>query len=203
MENCIMNDFENQNEIFEKVSQHLRAVAQRQMPDFSDDLVQETLFCFFDNLHKGKYRGGNSYPEYFSYALGILKNIIIKQIKKKQNDRKTEIEFNDDPKNFFETSLTVIENSESTLLKNEEEYQNNLLIAKAREIFLQFPPHIQELIHLHVVEGWSYTRLSKHFNIPKQTLVSRFNSAIEKIRKKLDLSHTNYKKKYLKNKECL
>ena len=152
--------------------------------------LSETLFCFFENLHRGKYRGGNSYAEYFCYALGILKVIIIKEIKKKQLDR---TRLHPESPDGLEEKLVLAEGSsgEEALLHNETEDRNRLLSARARELFGHLTPQMQQMIYFHVVENWSYARLSQHFGVPKQTLVSRFNSAMDKMRKRMKFPHTN------------
>jgi RNA polymerase sigma factor (sigma-70 family) len=172
-----------------KLKRRLNQVAYRQMGDVAEDLVQETLFYFFENIHQGKYRGGSTYPEYFCYALGILKVIIIKEIKKKQQHRS--LIHAESPAEMEEKLIFAGgQSSEGDILRSEEEGRSRELTARARALFEEFPPHLQQMIYFHVVENWSYTRLSQHFGIPKQTLVSRFNSAMEKLRRKMNIHHT-------------
>jgi RNA polymerase sigma factor (sigma-70 family) len=180
----------------QKLKQRLTRVAYRQLGDLAEDLVQETLFCFFENLHQGKYRGGNTYPEYFCYALGILKVIIIKEIKNKQQLRSR---LHPDSPGDLEERLVFDEgqSGEKDMLQREADCQTVELAARARQVFERFPPEIQQMIYFHVVENWSYTRLSRHFGIPKQTLVSRFNAAMDKMRRKLRFHHTKPGIEYL------
>lgn len=171
-------------ETIRKLQERLRLVAATQMGDVADDLVQETLFAFFDNLHRGKYRGGDTYPEYFSYALGILKVIIIKEIKQKQKQRHLFT-----PAGYDQLDERVILNKEDSgedrIIDSEAAGHIDETVRQAREVFTTLPEHLQELIYLHVIQEWSYSRLADHFRIPKQTLVSRFNAAMSKIRRKM------------------
>lgn len=179
-----------------KLRQRLGQVAYRQMGELAEDLVQETLFLFFDNVHKAKYRGGDSYPEYFCYALGILKVVIIKEIRKRQQERSRNVA--DGPDLLEERILQVMEvSTEQRLLDHERDHWEGLAANQAKEAFQTLPDHLQELVHLHVVQGWSYSHLSEHFGIPKQTLVSRFNTCMEKLRKKMKKIHTNAPPEYL------
>lgn len=172
-----------------KLKLRLTRVAYRQMGDIAEDLVQETLFYFFENIHRGKYRGGTTYQEYFCYALGILKVIIIKEIKKKQQHRT--LIHSETPAEMEEKLVFAGgQSGEGDILRSEEADQTRELSVRARALFEEFPPHLQQMIYFHVVERWSYTRLSQHFGIPKQTLVSRFNAAMEKMRRKMKFHHT-------------
>lgn len=172
-----------------KLKHRLNQVAYRQMGDLAEDLVQETLFYFFENIHRGKYRGGATYQEYFCYALGILKVIVIKEIKKKQQNRT--LIHSETPAEMEEKLIFAGgQSGEGDILRSEEEDRNRDLSGRARALFQEFPPHLQQMIYFHVVENWSYTRLSQHFGIPKQTLVSRFNAAMEKMRRKMKIHHT-------------
>jgi RNA polymerase sigma factor (sigma-70 family) len=172
-----------------KLKRRLNQVAYRQMGDLAEDLVQETLFCFFENIHRGKYRGGDTYQEYFCYALGILKVIIIKEIKKKQQNRS--MLHSESPAEMEEKIVFAGgQSSEGDILRSEEADQSHELAVRARAVFEEFPPHLQQMIYFHVVENWSYTRLSHHFGIPKQTLVSRFNTAMGKMRRMMKIHHT-------------
>ncbi|HOT00208.1 MAG TPA: sigma-70 family RNA polymerase sigma factor [Acidobacteriota bacterium] len=171
-------------ELYQKLRERLILVAQSHVGDAAEDLVQETFFSLFDNIHRGKFRGQPTYQDLFCYSLGILKIIIIKEIRKRQQDRSRFL--SDGPESIEEKVVVAMEeSSEHRILDAEEQAGVELTSQQAREIFQTLPPHIQELIHLHVVQGWSYTQLSAHFNMPKQTLVSRFNVSMEKIRKKM------------------
>lgn len=176
-------------ETLQKLQDRLRAVAYRQMGDQAEDLVQETLFFFFENLHTGKYRGGSSYPEYFCYALGILKVIIIKEIKKRQQAR---VRFSGEELDSMGDRLPDLDDpsAEDFLLEIEQNQWNRSTMDMVHVHFQELPPHIQELVYLHIVQDWSYSRLSTHFGVPKQTLVSRFNSAMDRLRRKLPKPHT-------------
>lgn len=184
------------DDVIRKLQSRLNQVAYRQLGNGAEDLVQETLFIFFENIHHGKYRGGCSYPEYFCYALGILKVIIIKEIKKKQKNRA--VTSSEDPAELADQLASTREESgEQAILKQEREEWTRLMAGKAREVFQSFPEHIQQLIYLHLIEDWSYSRLASHFGVSKQTLVSRFNTYLEKLRIKMNFPHTISQNEYL------
>jgi RNA polymerase sigma factor (sigma-70 family) len=187
-------------ELYHKLRERLVLVAQGHVGDAAEDLVQETLFSLFDNIHRGKFRGQPTYQDLFCYALGILKIIIIKEIRKRQQDRNRFMA--DGPESIEEKVVVALEeSSEHRVLGAEAQAEQLLSSQRAREIFSDFPPHIQELIHLHAVQGWSYTQLSAHFNMPKQTLVSRFNAAMEKMRKKMKFFRTKDTTSYLQGRK--
>ncbi len=186
--------------LYQKLRERLIQVAQSHVGDAAEDLVQETLFSLFDNIHRGKFRGQSTYQDLFCYALGILKIIIIKEIRNRQQDRSRFL--SDGPESIEEKVVVALEESgEHRILDAEDQAGAEMTSQQAREIFQTFPPHIQELIHLHVVQGWSYARLSAHFNMPKQTLVSRFNVSMEKMRKKMIFFRTKSPKAYSINRK--
>ncbi len=152
----------------------------------AEDIVQETIFIFLDNVSKNYYRGIKNEPGLIGYAIGILKHLIIKELK----NTKKRINFIAAEKklkqNFSNREIFSREGEEILIQKEYEEEKEKIIKIVEAEIE-KMPPEIRELIELHIFEKWSYSKLSNHFGIPKQTLVYKFNKAMEKIRKKIKI----------------
>ncbi len=173
-------------EFLEKLRVKLYQIARSQFPDKAEDLVQEAIYLFLDNLSRGYYRGMENEYGLIGYAIGILKHLIIKEIRDRNKRKMLSIEEKNISRDL-DRNIIFRREGETFLIEMEEEKEREEFLRIIKSEMKSFPLEVQELIYLHVCKRWSYSRLSRHFGIPKQTLVYKFNTAMEKIRKKIKI----------------
>lgn len=175
-------------EFLEKLRTKLSQIANSKAKNNNrvEDIVQEAIFIFLENISKDYYKGVKSEFGLIGYAIGILKHLIIKELKDYQKAKNFLAEEKKIKKITIRSEIFIRE-SEELLIQKEYEREKEKIVKIVENEIEKMPLEIRELIELHVYSGWSYSKLSKHFGIPKQTLVYKFNKAMEKIRKKVKI----------------
>jgi RNA polymerase sigma-70 factor (ECF subfamily) len=125
---------------------------------------QEAFDLLQDSVEKWLVRGSTDveYPK--TYMKRIIKNTFIDNFRKKKGKEETEFD-----ENLFSLDL---ENEFEQMLVNKDEVQNILKVAS---------PDEREMLFLWAVEGKTFEEISKELEVPKGTLLARFNRLKKRV----------------------
>ncbi|MFQ6084021.1 MAG: RNA polymerase sigma factor [Candidatus Aminicenantia bacterium] len=158
-----------EEKLINKLKEGLTWLARRKIgAEHIEDIVQETLWIFIQNLRQGKYEGQTPLR---NYIFGIFKNLAVDYIKekKKEAERIT----------HGKTTENLADNKTPEMKLIEKE-KINLIVNWIRKLSSRY----REILILHYLEGYSVREISALTNLPQGTVLYRLHIGRKKLLKK-------------------
>jgi len=132
----------------------------------AEDIVQDVIVHLFDRVDLS-----SPIENLAAYIYSALRNKIVDTFRKRRE------------------RVTLSDTMEDTKSDVNAEVENRELIDQAFRIMDDLAEEEKAVILATEFEGWNYQELSKEWNIPEGTLMARKKRALDKIRKRMKLSH--------------